>query len=488
MHFPSQMTTMNPLKLRMPDRYEMIVRLSKNGEVRNIVIDVPDGLSVIDRLYEEMESTGRGSFLALYGKPGSGKSTLLNTVPLFREGVEVVPIEPRESIPDVLDGFKPFPGRLRIVIIKAREALANTAKEEIEAALLAINNFLRSAEGSNTLVAWPCSLPALRDCLVEAALGIGGPSLLGTGAAVNYEGPPKEQFLPIARSTIATFNAGATLIDWGITEAWARKLAEQADTIGTFLQRLGQEARSRLSTLISKLPERERFRLWIVVAAGNDPESDINALTRGAYYHVDIERLLVSTDANISQELREDQARVGLLGTLFDARLLLLPMRTAMAIVEEFALPALRAELAARAFQSPGRSDGQSLLMESDLARAFQEEPAGKKRAGKRPGPQTQDRARLEFEKLTELASEQDGLLNSAIGACLQASGLVISHRRESPTGGRQRRYSDLLCETTGGLIRLEMMWCAQTSRGEIANYVLKKLAAYGKAIGYLST
>jgi hypothetical protein len=30
-------------------------------------------------------------------------------------------------------------------------------------------------------------------------------------------------------------------------------------------------------------------------------------------------------------------------------------------------------------------------------------------------------------------------------------------------------------------------MWCAQTSRGEIANYVLKKLAAYGKAIGFLS-
>ena len=107
----------------------MIVRLSKNGEVRNIVIDVPDGLSVIDRLYEEMESTGRGSFLALYGKPGSGKSTLLNTVPLFREGVEVVPIEPRESIPDVLDGFKPFPGRLRIV----RSAPSGLARRQSKA-------------------------------------------------------------------------------------------------------------------------------------------------------------------------------------------------------------------------------------------------------------------------------------------------------------------------------------------------------------------
>jgi DNA (cytosine-5)-methyltransferase 1 len=364
---------MSQLKLLIPDRYEMIVRLSKNGGLRNIVIDVPEGLGRIDSLYEEMESTGRGSFLVLYGKPGSGKSTLLNTVPLFREGVEIVPVEPRESIPDVLDGFKAFPGRLRIVIIKAREALANTTREEIEAALLSINNFVRSDEGKNALIAWPCSLPAMRDRLVEAALGIGGPSLLGSGAAVSYGGPSKEQYIPIARSTIATFNAGATFLDWGITEPRARQLADEADTIGTFLQRLLQEARSLISALISKLPERERSRLWIVVAAGNDPESDINALTRGAYYQVDIERLLLSTDANISLALREDQARVGLLGTLFDARLLLLPMRTAMALVRDFAQEALRGELAARGFHNPGKDSGQTLLRESDLARALLE-------------------------------------------------------------------------------------------------------------------
>ncbi|MFO0759842.1 MAG: hypothetical protein U0359_25375 [Byssovorax sp.] len=224
-----------------------------------------DGLAVIDELYDEMESSGRGAFLIVHGRPGSGKTTFLSTVYLFRRGVTTVAIEPRESIPKALETLGPVSEtrggsrgdspRLRIVTIKDRESLSRTPVEELSEALQAINQFLRTPAGLRTLIAWPCNTGELVDKLVTQAREIGGTALLSSrDGPFLFQGPPRAQFLSIARRTIATFNAGASLVDLGITEEQAARLAEEADTIGAFLLRLNQEARRNQGILASRLP------------------------------------------------------------------------------------------------------------------------------------------------------------------------------------------------------------------------------------------
>ena len=242
-----------PLSIRIPDRYEAIVRMANGQDLRSLVEEVRDGLAVLDEIYDEMESTGRGAFLIVQGRPCSGRTTFLNTVYLFRRGVVTVSIDARESIPKALDTLGPVAApkasapRMRIVSIKDRESLSRMPLEELAEALHAINQFLRSPAGLHTLIAWPCNTEDFVDKLATQARAIGGTALLGLrDGAFLFQGPPRAQYLSIARRTIATFNAGATLVDLGITEEQAARLAESADTIGAFLLMLNQYVLTKL--------------------------------------------------------------------------------------------------------------------------------------------------------------------------------------------------------------------------------------------------
>jgi hypothetical protein len=69
----------------------------------------------------------------------------------------------------------------------------------------------------------------------------------------------------------------------------------------------------------------------------------------------------------------------------------------------------------------------------------------------------------------------------------LQQCGLIQSFVDEQTVGVEQKRRSDLLCTTSLGPVRLEFMWRKEITRATIAEYVLEKLAAYGRTIGYLN-
>lgn len=237
------------------------------------------------------------------------------------------------------------------------------------------------------------------------------------------------------------------------------------------------------AALASLLPEQTRHNLWIVVIAGNDPETEVATLTNGANFYADIERLLASTDANVVQDLERYPAKLGLLGRSFDARILFLPVMTAMAVVRDHADPALRERLSAMGFSMQPPGDGIERLRESQLALAILGKPVTQRSPGRKPGAERQD----EFQKLTQFAKTDDGALNRAVGEALQAAGLIMAYKAEDGVGNTQKRSSDVLCTMPNASVRLEFMWRAQTSVGEIARYVLEKLYQYGKAIGFLN-
>ncbi len=468
---------------RVPIRFESVEKMVNGQDLRSLIVPVEEGLRKFDQLYENMMSSLSGSFLILRGDTGSGKTTLLHTLGLFVKGVQTVPIRRDELIRETLESLGPCEGRFRVVVIENREALSDTSDVEIESIILAINRFTRSRAGERTVVAWPCNSDPIAEKLAASAGQIGGEALLGVEEAVfRYHGPPRGEYLRIARRTIAAFNSGASLADLGISEERAEQLAREAETIGKFLNLLQVEERKNREILAGKLPNQEQCRMWVVVAAKNDPEAEVGVLTRGQYSTADIERLMASTDANIVKEIKEQPERLGLLGTAFDAKILSLPALTAIEVVQEYADDPLRSELRKQGFSASGATNGKGRLLDSDLASALQGEPIGPSKRGRKPQA---DRL-APFDAIMAVAQSNDIALNRAVGRALVACGLIEEFDAEVDLSGGLTRKSDLVCNPHIDPVRIEMMWRLDTTRSEIANYVLTKLFNYGRAIGFI--
>jgi hypothetical protein len=471
-------------RIQIPQRFESLKNLAEDDKLATIVRPVRSGLAVIQQIYDDMLGAGQGAFLVLQGPPGSGKSTFLHTLKLFLDAVTTITIDAELPVEEAILETPASAESLRVFILRGREDVATLQEAELDRALHGINEFIRSREGLRTLVVWPCNSPeAARRILAKARL-IGGDALLGFFPdGYSFEGLPKSEYLDVARGTIQALNGGATLLAAGITEERALELARGAPTIGAYLQSLRHEEQRNRTTLANHLAERERYNLWVVVIAGNDPETEVGTLTHGAHFSADIERLLASTDANVVQDLRRYPAKLGLLGRTFDARVLFVPFMTAVRVVQDHAGDELRAALIASGFPARTQGDGLDRLRSSQLARALRSEPV----ALRPPGRPPEEARRNEFRLLSQHARADDGALNRAVADALVAAGLIQSYTLEAPLGATQARSADVLCRAAHTTARLEFMWRASTTTGEIARYVLEKLYNYGRAIGFLN-
>lgn len=471
--------------ISIPDRFEGLRRRAKQ-ELSSIIVPVGQSLSEIDRLYSEMSASGRGAFLVLRGSSGAGKSTFLHTAGMFRNGVDSVSIPPGVVIRDFLIENANPSAKMRIFVLEEREAAIGFSDQELETILHSINGFIRSDQGFNCLVVWPCNTDPLLDRVVTLAQAIGGESLLGTGTpAFRFTGPDKKDFIRIAETTIAVLNQGATFSDLGISSEISARMVEESPTIGNFLVRIRDEI-SKNEGYVKSLVAKEQCKLWIVVAAGTDPAQEVAALTRGRFAAVDIERLLSATEANIVKDLKDYPEKLGVLGTVLDAKIFHLPVITALAIMRGYANEVLRirmkaANLATTPIDKPAAI---ARLQQTDLAQVFNLGAQGTMSPGKKIGSNTTEA----FEKLAEIAASNDRALNRAVAECMIDAGLIKSGTLEVDFGKGMKRRTDLLCTSPAGeIVRIEIMWRSKTSRAEIANYALTKLYNYGKAIEFLT-
>jgi DNA (cytosine-5)-methyltransferase 1 len=466
--------------LRLPDRFERL-RGTPENDLQVIITPVEGALSELDSRFLDLQAAGRGGFMIFRGGSGAGKSTFLNTVSLFREGVTTVRI-PRGGIVGADLSALPPSTSPRIVVLEGREALGEVSQPELEAAMHEVNQFVRTDAGASSLVVWPTNRDDLTDRLVDLARDLGGEALLDPDMPVTlFNGPPKSDYVGIAERTVAALNDGVSLSGLGVSEQAAVELATNAETIGSYLSRIRQAAIAS-GDRVQGLLTRERYRLWTVVIAGTDIEGDVAALTRGQYALADIDRLMGATGANLVDELKAQPDQIGILGTVLDARIFHLDMLCALAAAREFGSPALHDAMKARGMQVKGDPSAGGRLTSSDLGVVLGGSGLGTRRRGPKPGDNTKEA----FGKLTDIARQNDRLLNDAIGAGLEAVGLVSSFETERPLGTALNFTSDIYGMHEGAPLRLEMMWRAKAGRAEIANYVLGKLSNYGKAIGLL--
>lgn len=474
------MVAVSSTPLSVPDRFETL-RSVPTGVLQGIVVPIDSMLSEIDHRFEDMRAAGKGSLMILRGQSGAGKSTFLDTVGLFRAEVETTRIRADENIVDALAALGAHAGP-RIVVLEGREALRDVSDEELESALHAINSYSRS-EGADTLFVWPTNTDDLTERLASLGDAIGASGLFGVdGPVVRFEGPDRSMWVSIAERTVSALNQGAQLSALGVTTDRAASLVENSDTVGHYLATIRGEL-IRNTRRVKSLQVVKQERLWVVVIAGNDPDNDVAALTRGSGSYVDVERALSATEANIVAELKRYPDQLGILGTVLDARIVHVSTLTAQAVARQFGGDPLHAEMRARkASTSPDESAAQR-LKDSELGVVAAGGVLGVRRRGKKPGSSSQ----AAFSVLAEIAQKNDGLLNDAIARALVATELASVAETEVPIQGAGVRYlSDIVATVGSEPVRLEVMWRKQTSRAEIANYTLTKLNNYARAIGLL--
>lgn len=474
------MACVNATPLSVPDRFERL-RSTPSGVLKGIVVPIGSMLRELDNRFEDMRAAGKGSLMILRGQSGAGKSTFLDTVGLFRVGVETSPIRSDDSIVDAVRTLGTHAGP-RVVVIEGREALRDVSDQELEASLHAINSFSR-AEGSDTLFVWPTNTDDLTERLAKLGDAIGASGLFGVeGPVVEFEGPPRSEWVNIAERTVSALNQGAQLSALGLTLERAEGLVADSETVGHYLATIRGEL-IRNTRRVRGLQAVQQERLWVVVIAGNDPDNDVAALTRGSGAYVDVERALSATEANIVSQLKTYPDQLGILGTVLDARVVHVHTIAAQAVARQFGNAALHAEMKARNASTAPDSQAVQRLRESELGVIASGGSLGVRRRGSRTGSSSQ----AAFSVLAEIAQKNDGLLNAAIGAGLVAAGLADGAEIEVPIQGAGLKYhSDIVATVGQEPVRLEVMWRKKTSRAEIANYTLTKLNNYARAIGLI--
>jgi hypothetical protein len=469
--------------LYVPDRFEAL-RDAGDDALRSIIVPVHAGLSVIDRRFKEMRAARRGALVLLRGNTGAGKSTFLDTVGLFRQDVVTHRIAAGADVDAALGGIGPT-AVPRIVVLEGREALGKGSAEAIEESLHGVNAFVRSDDGKDTLVVWPTNTDDLTAILVRIGDKLGGEALFGIGDPVEqFAGPPQSEFIRIAEQTVQALNDGASLAALGISTEQAQSMVADAPTIGRYLALVGTTLIEN-DQLVQGLMEAERYRMWTVVIAGNDPENDVAAITRSSQSYADIDRLMSATEANVVKELKKDPEKLGILGTSLDARVLHMDMVTVLAVARKYGDERLH-DLMRKANMSTSAAGGtpaSTRLRNSEIGRILADNSLGTRKRGSKPGGGTQ----AAFASLASIARSNDGAINRAIGEGLKAIGLIEDFTTERDLGTDLKFTSDLYLLRAGEPIRIEVMWRSTTSRAEIANYVLLKLGNYGRAIGYLS-
>lgn len=472
---------MDPRLLRLPDRFESLQE-SSTDQLQTIVTPVDETLRMLDHRFLDMGAAGRGGFMVFRGASGAGKSTFLNTVGLFRDSVSTVRL-PRGGNLEASLSAQTTTSTPRIVVLEGREALGQVSRPELEAAMHEVNQFVRTDRGRRTLVVWPTNTDDLTDLLVTLARDLGDETLLEPDDPVtHFAGPPKADFVRIAERTVGALNDGVSLSGLGISEELSKQLASESETIGSYLHRV-RRAAIAAGDRVQGLLVKEHYRLWTVVIAGTDVEGDVAALTRGGHAFADIDRLMGATGANVVSDLKAQPDQIGILGTVLDARIFHLDMLCALAVARQYGREPLHAAMKERGMKVSGDSAAGERLRTSELGVVLAGGTLGTRKRGPKSGDNTKDA----FAKLTEIARQNDGLLNDAIGRGLADVGLVENPETERSLGTSLAFTSDIFATHMAVPLRLEMMWRAKAGRADIANYVLGKINNYGRAIGLLA-
>lgn len=473
---------------KLPTRFENIN--VKNKEVlKNFILRNNKAIRHIRTMIVNMESSNSGAFLLLKGESGIGKTTLINTLPFFliNQNILIEAVDEKKDLREYLNKCKEVRNGIRLIVLEGREFSSQVKFSELEKSLTAINQFIRSQQGKNTIVVWPCNGEEMVQDILYFSSQIGGTSLFRDDTVFELEGPDESDYYGILKNTFYILNQEDIEDDYGVTKAEAAKIRTNLEkiTIGSFLEK----TRSNLIQNILKIDgafqdyDYESFKLWILVIAKNNPLDDVTYLTKGNYANVDFQRLLSSTSGNISHKIQKNSNIIGLLAKELDCRILYIPYELVTNSITSTKNDALKKLLSQNGVKIHNSATKRIDILKSSLGSAI----TGSQIHYKRTTSKIEDsQLSQDFSNILKITQNNDRIANEELGKILEENELVYSSRPEQSFGLNYSVRTDLLCGIEGNYLRLEMMWRTSTTRGEIANYVLQKLLNYASAMGII--
>jgi hypothetical protein len=333
----------------LPPRWEALQQVAKNRNVplKPLIMPVSDAIFSIERELLQVQETGMGRLYVISGVTGSGKTTFLNSLNYFLPDITIhnlvqLNLDNSEAISDRLIAINRSEDKYSVVVMEGREAEGSLESAPLDRLLTALNADFRRKSGHRTLFVIPTTSSVVAQQISKRAEEIGGMTSRSRPFYI-FNGPARDEYIPITNATLRALNQGRTLSDYGVSDALARDIAAASNSIGSFMMTCHEEVFNRQEHIIKAAGARDQRRknihLWMVFCSLEQKSrynhDIIRALTSGNSQHAQVERLLVGD----SKEVREWDGRHGafaLAAQYLDLRITYLPMRTAVAVTTAF--------------------------------------------------------------------------------------------------------------------------------------------------------
>jgi hypothetical protein len=497
---------MDPLIL--PTRYEVLKRKAEdiNADVARIIDRVPSAIERIQAVFREMHQTQVSRLEVLFAPSGTGKTTFLESLPLFFEDLDVIPVPPpdkcslEESVSFIRNAAH-VSDKNRVLIYFSGTGRDNPSEsdEEFHRFFEHLRGLFRESD-QLILVMWPVSQEATARKLYDLAREVGADSLLGSATTFfTFSGPRRDRYYKITDDTCRLMNSGHSLAEYGVDENIGDSLFTQASTIAEYFQKVIGLSEHLGESFVSVLKEKPRPRIWIILPGDDSQQigATVSQLTSGSKRLLDIPAMITElAPARADSQYMKTWEKLGSHGPFLlrslDVRVIELPPNLVLSIVRAYGSKELRELLKQKSGSKQQAIEQLRSSMLGELLLGLDPKPS-------RSPARTAETSADEFIRVQAAAKSNDQPLNAAVAAAIED----LTDGKKYSVGKKVEIYESLrpdihLDDGSGEPICLEFTW-RTTGRqvadinsgkqntltpGHIRPYVLAKVYDYVAALG----
>lgn len=310
-------------KIYVPSRFENI--LNNYKDYSTIYVKPKEDIKSMLNLIEKMNTQKGGALSILKGKTGIGKTTMIYTLTHYEPQIfdKVISIPENIEFPDILNNIKEKIGeateQIKIVLLDGREIIDD--ETGLTNFLTSLNQLLRRRK--DLLVCWPVNNEEWYNKLVEKGREIGGKNFIPSQATIEVQGPEKDTWKQALENLLIFMDK--TFEELSIDDTMIRDILKTSNTLGEFLEEIGDVVSERLSEMHN---EKELPEILFIISSGKNVESEANRLRRAGSYILKAEELRSYSPKSepgkfwAARGKKLAQENLGYIITLFGAKLL----------------------------------------------------------------------------------------------------------------------------------------------------------------------
>ncbi len=451
---------------------------------------------------------GSGRVVFLLGEPGSGKSTFIESL-TWRQHLpfsNLEEIDCESMTEDVMDQLlkrinhiaetdKPRSksDRFTAVTVNYMENLKGIKDKNIKSFFRSLNGILRK---SPLLIVWPVTSERDADEMMSHAKEISNTMFYKDKEIIRFEGPEKESYEEIAKSTISVLNNGLTIEDFNLTNADLESSKERLsrdgrfrDNIRGYMESIKNKWRERndvIKRLRSEVPN--PTEVWFVISYPKAEDVVSRFARRGdkvdsawKAFHDKLWEYIPNSQRDADWTPKRLQLAIG--GTL-TTRMMYLTTNSLVSSAAAFMKKShlnLDEEIDQSRWFKP--SAAEEYVSTTPVVRQLKKEPSppGKRKGG--PTARAREQAEPAYEKIVEWVSGSgnDRHVNRAVACAIERSlpdDFSIVAEQEHPW--IPNITPDVTAKTPyGKTICIELYYTKRYQPNVVAGYVLDKLDTY---------